>query len=229
MCFFMWEAIRYHADVSETLTTATLLREQVAKTDLEIVLAEKGVLPAVFNETYERQTRIRVRLLSYAHLVELSAVYDLIFAVIRIALGHVRLFDHAERSVRPVPIGFEEDQGRMAVRKKVKKIIEITKETQFDTIGVLLDFIYDSRLRNAVAHAKYSLREDMVRLTEPGVDLPVDRAMEMSDALLALFRGFLNGIYMERERFFDGPPVREGDFTLFPERNDAGYQIRIEG
>lgn len=228
-CMFLWQTIRYHDDVGEVLATSTLLREQVAKTDLEIELAAKGIRPVIYNDTYERETRVRLRLLSYAHLLELSPVYDLLYATVQIALGLARVLDHERRSVSAVRIGFDDDEGRMPPHEKVKRIIQATAGTDFQAVGELLDFIFDNRLRNAVAHAQYSLDRDQLRLTHYGMDIPIEQVMEMSEALLALFRRFLTWVYMERERFFDGPPVKEGQFTLHPQRSEAGgYQIRVE-
>lgn len=119
------------------------------------------------------KTKWRLRLVSYAHLIEMDAPYELLANLLRLRLG-------ARYSSVPFQgIGRDGKNGKGTKKSKPKLpgseippspgqkiglIKELSRAAGMQQIGLAFDEFYYSPLRNAIDHSDYVLRQNELRL-----------------------------------------------------------------
>jgi len=140
------------------------------------------------------RTRLRLGLLSYCHVTEMDMPYALLANLLRLRLGekydinpfrdlaHVRGKGNRARVILPSP------------RKKIERIVDLSKKAKFSEIGEALEGIYDSAIRNAVYHSDYTLTDKELRLLadtrfskREGVYTPVVELDELNSLVVETF------------------------------------------
>ena len=112
------------------------------------------------------KSTLRMGLLTYCHAVEMTAIHEMLFNLLRCRNGQpfvVKPFIGFTRrkkgSVRSVP---------PSAAKKFSEIKKLAAATSESTIGRCIDEFFDDRIRNAFSHSDYCISEDSFRWTESG-------------------------------------------------------------
>lgn len=162
-------------------------------------------LPA---DSFELPTRtsLRLRLLSYAHIVEMNAPYDVLGNLFRLKLGlpfSTRPFlqqpSKKKKQKKLKPPGKSGPPPGPA--KKIPKIKELAGKANLPSIGSAFDQFYSGPLRNAISHADYVLTENDLRIrggylkVPPDGNIltpimPLDRLTEMIERTFAFYSAF---------------------------------------
>lgn len=144
----------------------------------------KELIETAEKEGHDRRL-IRLKLLYYCHLVEVSAPLDLLYNILRIRAKspyHIRpfygLYRQNKKSLKVVPPSVNQK------RKELEKMAVTPHEQEFMQI---YKSIYKDEIRNSFFHSDYCLSDDEYRWTESG---PA-RAMKIDELDLLLERAFV--------------------------------------
>lgn len=140
---------------------------------LEQVQQEKGDTAA-----------LRVGLLMYCQLVEMSGAHDMLYNLLRIVDGEsftIRPFMHLWRR-----------RGMLSylppsAKTKFKEICERCDKLGETALKHLISGFFNDDVRNAFSHSDYVLTEDWFRWTEGGVASQIDRSV-LEELIAASFR-----------------------------------------
>jgi hypothetical protein len=105
-------------------------------------------------------TKVRLGLLLYSHLTEVGAVYAVLGNLTRVARGEryvINPFLDATPKNRKGELQF------LSTPSIVRALREMLDEVGHTPLGELFDWFFVSALRNAFAHADYTLHEDKFR------------------------------------------------------------------
>jgi hypothetical protein len=110
-------------------------------------------------------TRARLALISYSHLIEMDGPYELLTNLLRVRLGmkyHVHPLAHLNR----IEGGKNKPKRVIAASpsKKIEYIQELAKQAEMPEVGAALKAIYDGVIRNAVFHSDYAIHNNSMRL-----------------------------------------------------------------
>lgn len=177
-CHDFWFALTNKAfDRSPFDTLCTLLRPRGMHDAGWDVLDEAGVTFDDFNwmvktahESKGKGTARRFALYYYSFLVEMTAVHEMIMNILRSISGQHYLpfpFLHLNRRRK-------NDQWAIippSMKMKLREIVKIARKLGELDLVEKLEYVFDDKLRNAIAHSDYVLTSDELRITESG---PVD-------------------------------------------------------
>lgn len=142
-------------------------------------------------------TQVRLGLLLYSHLTELDTLYAMVANLARVIGGDRYLMEpfqdlyrESKRRNRRIP---------PSAQLVVAQLGDELREAGEQEIAEILDWHFDSDVRNAFSHADYVLYEDSIRSREAwflvnGVrqrELPVQQFLELLNQALAVFGIFL--------------------------------------
>ena len=114
-------------------------------------------------------TRVRLYLLSYAHVTEMNFPYELIANLLRLRLGKkysINPFGHLEQVPKPKKgkPGFLQNRRPLSPETKIKEIEKLSAEAILPEVGAALRSVYDGVIRNAMFHSDYVLHDGSMRL-----------------------------------------------------------------
>lgn len=114
---------------------------------------------------HPENTRARLALISYCHVIEMNLPYDLLANLLRLRTGkkystepfaHLRTPIIRKKTLKQIrPAGPE---------KKIAEIDALSQHAGQSSVGAALRAIYDPVIRNAVYHSDYVLHEGSMRL-----------------------------------------------------------------
>ena len=108
----------------------------------------------------QAQTRTRLALISYCHVIEMNLPYELLANLLRLRLGQKYAIDPFAHLRTPKKLnegGVKRIVKMMPVfpEKKIKEIEEMSANAGMPEVGTALRGIYDPIIRNAVYHSDY--------------------------------------------------------------------------
>jgi hypothetical protein len=154
-------------------------------------------------------TRARLALVAYSHMIEMSVPYELLANLLRLRLGlkysiHPlsHLNKHRATTVNGVKVRRIVPASPVA---KIKEIVQLSANAGIPQVGEALQGIYNSTIRNAVYHSDYAVHDDSMRLLSgshyskaQGINTPLIPFAELAEvtseafafhsALLALWK-----------------------------------------
>jgi hypothetical protein len=117
-------------------------------------------LMALISAPIRAHTQVRLGLLLYSHLTEVGAVYDMLANLVRVIAG-------ARYSIDPFlefyPRNRKGELQFLSTTKKVSVLKEMLDQAGHASVAELLDWFFNAPVRNAFAHADYTLHEDKFR------------------------------------------------------------------
>jgi hypothetical protein len=168
-------------------------------------------------------TKARLALISYSHVLEMDFPYELLANLLRLRLNlkyAMTPFSHLNRPV------YKKINGVRAIvriapaspEKKIKEIIELSAKAGVPEVGTALKGIYNPTLRNAVYHSDYAIHDNSMHLlsgnylsNKNGILTPqitfdelaetTNDAFAFHSALLALWRRARNSFTDFRGKF----------------------------
>lgn len=170
------------------------------------------------------KTRWRLRLVSYAHVTEMDAPYELLANLFRLRLG-MRYSSipfqipargdggNGKRSKKQKP-GAVQSAPPPSPSQKIDSIKELAKAAGFPKVGDAFGEFYFAALRNAIDHSDYVLHQNELRLLKGflptargGASLspvvPFDRLEDFFARATAFYRTLFDLAYRTRAGFAD--------------------------
>ena len=115
-------------------------------------------------------TRARLALIPYCHVVEMNFPYELLANLLRLRLN-LKYGDESRFHIWTGPIDKKVNGVRMIVKvipaspdKKIKEIVELSVKAGLPEVGAALKEIYNPTIRNAVYHSDYAIHGDSMHL-----------------------------------------------------------------
>jgi hypothetical protein len=154
-------------------------------------------LTALINAPLRGDTQVRLGLLLYSHLTEVGAVYE--------TLANLALVVAGERySIDPFTPDYPHNRRGepqfLSARGKVGALKKRLKQAGHAEIGELLDWFFKPAVRNAFAHADYTLHDGKFRSRSErfeiggllSSELPLDVLAEVFNRSLTFYEAFVN-------------------------------------
>ena len=154
-------------------TLCTLLRPGAIHDAGWDVLDEADITFADFNWMLDiaqkakgKNTARRFALYYYCFLVEMSAIHEIMINVLRcvngqhyLAFPFQHLYQRRKKGSRSIP---------PSMPQKIKAVTDAAMQAGEADLTANIKYVFDERLRNAVAHSTYILTDDEFRIREPG-------------------------------------------------------------
>lgn len=117
---------------------------------------------------HPRNTQVRLALIAYSHMIEMSVPYDLLANLLRLRLGMkyaIEPLAHLNR-IRDVKVNAVKTKKLMKASPsaKINEIDDLSKKAGIPEVGIALRGIYNNTIRNAVYHSDYAIHDDSMRL-----------------------------------------------------------------
>jgi hypothetical protein len=117
---------------------------------------------------HPRNTQVRLALIAYSHMIEMSVPYDLLANLLRLRLGMkyaIEPLAHLNR-IRDVKVNGVKAKKLMKASPsaKINEIDDLSKKAGMPEVGSALRGIYNNTIRNAVYHSDYAIHDDSMRL-----------------------------------------------------------------
>jgi hypothetical protein len=166
--------------------------------------------------------QIRLGLLLYSHLTEVGAVYDMLANLVNVIAGERYSIDPF---IPYYPRNRKGEAQFLSTPRKVGVLREILVKVDRADIADLLDWYFNSAVRNAFAHADYTLHEDKFRSRSEqfevdGVltmELPLPALIELVNRTLAFFEALVIE-YEEQRRSYTANQLTTGRLGVGDER-----------
>lgn len=146
----------------------TLLESEQTLQDLTNLMGSE-LPPAKFCNP--DHTRLRLRLLAYAHLVEMDAPYEIIANLCRVKAGQdctiLPFHDHSKINTRPTPLKPGKKPKRASPihpAMKIDKIKALSKAAGVPEVGEVFSEFYFPVIRNSINHSDYIIHGAEFRL-----------------------------------------------------------------
>jgi hypothetical protein len=115
------------------------------------------------------QTKTRLALISYCHLIEMNLPYELLANLLRIRIGMKYAtdpFGHLRTPIKSKIDGVKTilKMKPVSPEKKIKLIEEISAKAGMQNVGAALRGTFDPIIRNAVFHSDYVVHNNGIRL-----------------------------------------------------------------
>ena len=115
------------------------------------------------------QTRTRLALISYCHLIEMNLPYELLANLLRLRIGQkyaIDPFAHLRTPITAKEGGVKRivKMRPVSPEKKIKEIEEMSAKAGMPEVGVALRGTYDPTIRNAVYHSDYVVHDGNMHL-----------------------------------------------------------------
>lgn len=152
-------------------------------------------------------TKIRLGLLLYSHLTEVGAVYEVLANLTRVLTGERYstdpFLDYYPRNRKGEP-------QFLSTRGKVAALREMLEGAGQAGVIEMLDWFFNPSVRNAFAHADYTLHEDKFRCRSEWFELgdvqtsemPLQVLVDLFNRALAFFQAFMHE-YTEQRRSYE--------------------------
>ncbi len=196
-----------------------------------------GDLTALISAPLRAHTQIRLGLLLYSHLTEVGAVYDTLANLAQVIAGERYSIDpfigHYPRN-RKGEVQFLSARGKIGVLK------ELLEQVGRADVRELLDWFFNPAVRNAFAHADYTLHEDKFRSRSERFEigstltseLPLEVLAELFNRSLAFYEAFVNEYGEQRGSYSTNKMITgriAGDETRLPVELLADAQHGLYG
>jgi hypothetical protein len=194
-------------------------------------------LMGLINAPLVPHSRVRLWLLLYSHITEVGAMYEMLANLTRAVGGERYVMDpflernkKGERLWVPMP-------------RKVDRLREMLAAVGHEGVVEVLDWFFYSPVRNAFAHADYTLHKDKFRTRAQGVlevggvrtsELPVVTLGNLVDRALGFYAVFMDeyeaqrGGYAENKivagRISGGPEAEPVEMLADAERGLYGFR-----
>lgn len=127
-------------------------------------------------------TKVRLGLLLYSHLTEVGAIYSILGNLTRVARGERYVMNPF---LDAIPKNRKGEPQFLSTPSLVRALREMLDDAGHAPIGELFDWFFVSGLRNAFAHADYTLHEDKFRSRSELFEVGGIRSPEISLELVA--------------------------------------------
>lgn len=166
---------------------------------------------------YPDSTQARLALIAYSHMIEMSVPYELLANLLRLKLGlkyHTDPLAHLNK-LRDTKINGVKTKRVVPASPsaKIKEIEEMSIRAGVPEVGSALQGIYNSTIRNAVAHSDYAIHDGSLRLLSgsvysksQGVNTPLisfDELGEVTNEAFAFHSALLTLWNRQRKLFID--------------------------
>lgn len=147
------------------------LEESIQTLDDLIKLVQLDLEPGRFTDPLK--TRWRLFLISYAHLVEMDAPYDVLANLLRVRLQLPSTYNPFREFIAPQPKSRKKQAKprplstpalSLSPAQKISAIKQLATRAGCQAIGELFDDFYFSSLRNAIDHSDYVLHGSEFRI-----------------------------------------------------------------
>lgn len=167
----------------------------------------------LFSATEDNETRVRIGLVLYGHLVEASYPYHIIYNLLQTIAGETpKIFNFLKLYRKAIP---------PSVQAKINAIKALANNVGHSEIATIICDLYKNDIRNAFAHSDYVLFDGELRLKHKG--LPVRKMsyanlMVLLDSEIVFFRCLLNELESRRTSYPAG-------YTISGRKSKSGYDL----
>ena len=153
-------------------------------------------LMTLINAPLVAYTKVRLGLLLYSHLTEVSSVYEILANLTRVVAGERYAMDpyldHYPRNRKGEP-------QFLSTGGKVRAVKEMLDAVGQPAVAELLDWFFDASVRNAFAHADYTLHAESFRARSEwfevgGIqtpEIPLTLVADLGNRALAFYGEFM--------------------------------------
>ena len=184
-------------------------------------------------------TQVRLGLLLYSHLTEVDAVYEVLANLCRVVTGRRYVMDPFLDSY---PRNRKGEAQFLSTSGRVRALTEMLSTASHPELGEPIDWFFQASVRNAFAHADYTLHQDKFRTRgQPfeigGVVTPelhlsvindiVNRALTFYDVFMGEYhdqRGSYRGNKVVTGRISGGEEFEPVELLADPARGRHGFQ-----
>lgn len=151
-------------------------------------------------------TKIRLGLLLYSHLTEVGSIYDMLANLARVVAGNRYVIDPF---LDYYPRNRKGEAQFLSTPGKVRALNEMLTAVDQAKVGELLDWLFHASLRNAFAHADYTLHEDRFRSRSQTFvlegmrtsELPLPIVGDLVNRVLAFYDAFMTEYSVQRRSY----------------------------
>ncbi len=176
----------------------------------DFTLLAHSELPAEQFRDIEK-TRLRLHLVSYAHLIECDAPYDIIANLCRVKAGQpssiLPFWDEADYQRRQKqaaknPHKLLTESRPPSPATKIRIIKEHARHAGIPEVGAAFDDFYFPAIRNAIDHSDYVIHGDEFRMRKGRVLTDDAAPVESAIVPLTRLRAIIDGAYAFYNTFF---------------------------
>lgn len=184
-------------------------------------------------------TKVRLALLLYSHLTEVKAVYEVLANLMRVVGGERYVMDPF---LDAYPRNRKNELQFLSTTGRVKALKEMLGGDKQEDVSELLDWVFQPSVRNAFAHADYTLHKDEFRsrgeqFAVKGIissSLPFEVLTDIVNRALMFYGGFMEQYEQQRGgyttnkvvlgRFAGGPDPEPVELLGDAERGLYGFR-----
>lgn len=169
---------------------------------------------SIANTPLRTHTQVRLLLLLYSQITESNYMYHVLYNMLLCIEKETppKVFNFLDQYNNGVP---------PSVKVKVKKICDKAVALNETQLSKGLDSIFDSSLRNAIAHADFILFENKLRLKHKGTEIremSLNEVVQLINEALEFFQEFFQVLHEHKMSYEDG-------YTITDRKNKAGQNL----
>lgn len=233
-CFYLWGVLPQEKKIDTIFETVSSFSDIVGRIETERRLKKLGfTLPDMF-EPFGENTDIRLMLIIYCHLLELTDFLDILYSLLAISTKEYSCVVETEDG-RPAFRGPITGIVHKDLYDKLQEVIKLCKKHKFDDLRKLLERLFKHYIRNAVYHSQYEItdKEIIFRYRE-GEEQELREKRKTIEEFTGLFKECLS-LYVytlgrlgeERQKMIEEGAVTEGEWKLTPITEGGGLSIQI--
>jgi len=149
-------------------------------------------------------TQLRLDLLIYCHLTELSMPYDVIMNLLRCCKKEPNMISPFGEQKYPI--------------NKIQMIKKYAQEIRKDQVVDDIEKFFDNNVRNAFSHSKYCITEDDFRIIDEKIYIKLDDLRTKLNDCFAFYQAFFdvfNGFKMGYRTFYKYHPQENDERAIF--------------
>ena len=158
-------------------------------------------------------TRVRLGLLLYSHLTEVGAIYDMLANLTRVIAGDRYVMD----PFLELATNRKGDVRFLSTPATVAGLKDMLRDAGHAGLVEVIDWFFYSPVRNAFAHADYTLHKDQFRTRSGRFEvggiitsqLPLDKLADLFNRALGFYEAFMDE-YAEQRRSYTENKVMTG-------------------
>jgi hypothetical protein len=233
-CFYLWGVLPKEKKIDTIFEAVSSFTNIVGRIETERRLKNLGfTLPDMF-EPFSENTDIRLMLIIYCHLLELTDFLDILYSLLAISTKEYSCVVETEEG-QPAFRGPITGITHEDLYDKLKEVIKFCKAHEFTELKKLLERLFKHYIRNAVYHSQYEItdKEIIFRYREgEGQELrekrkTIEEFTQLFKECLSLYAYTLGRLGEERQKMIEEGPVMEGDWKLTPITKGTGLSIQV--
>lgn len=183
-----------------------------------------------------QKTHLRLHLLSYAHLIEMSAPYQVIVNLLRVKAGlpysSNPFNEPVEKTLPRVKaksyVALKGRPGTISPQQKIAEIKHLAEKAGIKELGKVFDDFFFPSLRNAIAHSNYVIHGNELHMTRNFITHETKSTHLTPVISMSRLENIMSSAYNFYTAFFTLESLARSEFSQF-ENQVFPYDLQSKG